>query len=144
MSLALFSVREDARVWAYSNYSFDIHFNYLGPVSCFSPTYVPLRFTIKGGWRDWWLNGCNTLCLLKGSAILCPCCFTAKLMFACAVHKLISAFIWNFLTLSVRLCLLGGGIILKNKTQSVLSRTYYENIPLSRELQCSDCDKYCE
>ena len=35
MILVFFSVWEEARVWAYWNYSFDIHLNYLGPISCF-------------------------------------------------------------------------------------------------------------
>ena len=116
-------------------------------MSCFSPTCVPLRYPVKGGWSGWWLDAATSFVYWKAGAILCPCCFTTKLMFAVWLHKLISAFIWCFLTghsLSVRLCLLGGGIILKNKTQSVRSRTYYENRPLNRELQCSDCDKYCE
>ena len=34
MNVVLFYVWEDARVWAYWNHSFYMHFNYLGPVSC--------------------------------------------------------------------------------------------------------------
>ena len=33
-------VWEDARVWAHSNHSFDIHFNYLGAPSYFSPSWI--------------------------------------------------------------------------------------------------------
>ena len=38
-----FYVWEDARVWAYWNYSFDMHLHYLGPVSCLSSSWNPLR-----------------------------------------------------------------------------------------------------
>ena len=34
MNLALFYVWEDAGVWAHWNHSFDMHLNFLGPVSC--------------------------------------------------------------------------------------------------------------
>ena len=34
MDLVFFYVWEDARVWAYGNYSFDMPLSYLGPVSC--------------------------------------------------------------------------------------------------------------
>ena len=42
----LFCVWEDARVWAYWNCSFDKHLGYLGPVSCFSPSWIPLGYTV--------------------------------------------------------------------------------------------------
>ena len=42
MSLALFSVWEDARVWAYSNYSFDMQLNYLGQCPVFLQPVFPL------------------------------------------------------------------------------------------------------
>ena len=35
---ALFCVWADARVWAHGNHSFDVYLNYLGPVSCFTPS----------------------------------------------------------------------------------------------------------
>ena len=41
--LVLFYEWEDARIWTHWNYSFDRHFNYLGPVSCFSPSWIPIR-----------------------------------------------------------------------------------------------------
>ena len=42
----LFCVQEDARVWAEWNYSFDMHLTCLGPVSCFSPSWIPSRCTM--------------------------------------------------------------------------------------------------
>ena len=45
MNLALFCVWEDAKVWAHWNYSYDMHLNYLEPVSCFSPSWIPLWCT---------------------------------------------------------------------------------------------------
>ena len=41
MNLSLFYVWEDARVWTYWNYSFDLHLSYLVPVFHFSPFWVP-------------------------------------------------------------------------------------------------------
>ena len=76
---------EDARVWAYWNHSFDLHLVYLGPVSGFSPSWVPSGYTARdscsGCWlgggqpvclqpeslqgcSGWWLDGCSILCLL--------------------------------------------------------------------------------
>ena len=48
MISVLFYVWKDTRVWAYWNYSFDTHLHYLGPVSCFSPSWIPL-----GVWLQW-------------------------------------------------------------------------------------------
>ena len=66
MNLALFYVWEDARVWAHWNHSFDTHLNYLGPVSYFSPSWIPSGYTVRGvgGCNGWWLDGHNILCLL--------------------------------------------------------------------------------
>ena len=36
-SATLFHVWEGGRVWVGGNYSLDMHLNYLGPVTCFSP-----------------------------------------------------------------------------------------------------------
>ena len=41
-------VWEDARVWAYWNYSVDTHLNYLGLVFCFSPSCILLRIHHRG------------------------------------------------------------------------------------------------
>ena len=62
MNLVLFYVWEDARVWAHWNHSLDMHLNYLGPVSCFSPSSV-LGVRSQGGYSGWWLDGHNILCL---------------------------------------------------------------------------------
>ena len=51
-----------ARVWAHWSYSFDTHLNYLGPVSCFSPSRIPLRVHRQGSRSDRWLY---ILCFLK-------------------------------------------------------------------------------
>lgn len=48
MILALFCIREDVRVWAYLNYSFNTHPNYLGPISSFPPSHFPLGSTVQG------------------------------------------------------------------------------------------------
>ena len=57
MILVLFSVWEDARIWAHCNYSLDMHLPYLGPVSCFPPSWMPLGRTVGGGCRSCWLGG---------------------------------------------------------------------------------------
>ena len=44
------------RVWAYWNYSLDMHLNYLEPVSCFSPTWIPLKVHHQG-WLPWLMAG---------------------------------------------------------------------------------------
>ena len=62
MNLALFYVWEDARVWANWNHSSDMHFNYLGPVSSFL-CQESHQGAQLGGCSDWWLDGCNMLCL---------------------------------------------------------------------------------
>ena len=48
MILVLFCIWEGAKDWAYWNYSFDMHLKYLGPVSCFSPSWIPLRTHRQG------------------------------------------------------------------------------------------------
>ena len=40
MILALFYVWEDISMWAHWNHPFDMHLNYLGPVSYFSPSWI--------------------------------------------------------------------------------------------------------
>ena len=57
MNVALFCVLEDARVWAllsHWNHS-DMHLNYLGPESSFSPSWIPSGCTGLGG-VGCWLN----------------------------------------------------------------------------------------
>lgn len=66
MILALFYVLENARIRALWNYSFDTHLNYLGPISCFSPPWIPSGCTIGGGYGDWQLNSLNILCYWHG------------------------------------------------------------------------------
>lgn len=56
----LFYVWEDARPLAHWNHSFNMHLNCLGPVSCFSPFWIPSGCTIGGGCRGWWLHGLFT------------------------------------------------------------------------------------
>ena len=56
MNLALFSVWEEARVWAHGNHSFDLQLSYLWPVSCSFPSWVPSGCTL--GWLQW-LDGHN-------------------------------------------------------------------------------------
>ena len=43
---------------------FDMHLNHLGPVSLFSPSWIPSGCTYGCGCSGWWLDGCNNLCLL--------------------------------------------------------------------------------
>ena len=52
--LVLFYVWEDARVWAHWNYSFDLHLNYIGPVSYFSPSWISLMIRCWGWLSDLW------------------------------------------------------------------------------------------
>ena len=47
-----FLVRENARVWAYWNHSFDMCCNYVGPVFSFSQSWIPLRVHCWG-WLPW-------------------------------------------------------------------------------------------
>ena len=60
----LFYVWEDARLSAHWDCSIDMHINYLGPVSCFSPLWMPSGCTVESGCSGWWLDGHNILCLL--------------------------------------------------------------------------------
>ena len=68
MILVLFYVWEDAGAWAYWNYSFDMHLNYLGSLYCFSP--VPFSTHLWGNSGGWWLCGHNIFCLLLFSCSL--------------------------------------------------------------------------
>ena len=63
MNLALFYVWEDVRVWAHWNHSFDVCLSCLGPVSCFSPSWIPSG-CCRGGCRGWWVDAPKILCLL--------------------------------------------------------------------------------
>ena len=54
MILTLFCVCEDARIWVYWNYSLDVYLNYLGAVSCFPPSWFPLRVHRRGQLMAWW------------------------------------------------------------------------------------------
>ena len=42
----LFLIWEEARVWAYWNQPFDVHLNYLEPVSYFSASWIPSRWAV--------------------------------------------------------------------------------------------------
>ena len=58
MILKLSYISEDARIWAYWNYSFDMHLNYLGPVFLFffilnSPSGAALGWLDWCGWPSW-------------------------------------------------------------------------------------------
>ena len=66
MTLSAFLALGDARIWTYWKYFFDTHVNFLGPVSCFSPSRDPLRVHLQG-WLLW-LYGHNILSLLKWQA----------------------------------------------------------------------------
>ena len=79
MNLALFYVWEDTRVWADWNHSFDMHLNHPGPVSYFSTSWIPSRYTVGDGCSKCWLDSCNILCLLIWQAFFIHTmnCFTA-------------------------------------------------------------------
>ena len=49
MTLALFYVWDDARVWAHWNHAFDMHLSCLGPVSCSFQSWVPSECASRGG-----------------------------------------------------------------------------------------------
>ena len=57
MILVLFYVWEDVRVWAQWNYSLNMYFNYLGPVSSFLCPQFPSGHPVGGGYSGWWLDG---------------------------------------------------------------------------------------
>ena len=59
VNLVLLHVQEDARVWAYWNYSFNVHLDY--PV--FLPP-EPRQVHRWGGCSGGWPVGCNIVCLL--------------------------------------------------------------------------------
>ena len=60
-----FYIWEDARVWARWNRSSDMHLNYLGPISCFCPFWIPLGCTVGTAAAADCLVAGNILCLLK-------------------------------------------------------------------------------
>ena len=68
MIVVFFHVWEDARVWAHWNYSLDTHLHYLGPVSYFSPSWVPSGRNVRGSCSGQLLDAHNILCLLKWQA----------------------------------------------------------------------------
>ena len=63
--LVLFCIGEDSIMRVYWNFFFDMHLSYLGPVSCFSPSWISLKVH-NWGWLErlmaLWLN---ILCLQK-------------------------------------------------------------------------------
>ena len=70
--LVLFYVWEGARVQAHWNDFLDMYLHYLGPASCFSPSWIPPRVphTARGGYSGWWL-GSILFTGMAGSAF-CP------------------------------------------------------------------------
>ena len=79
---------DDARVWAYWNHSFDMYLTYLWPASCGFSSWISLGYITDWRLDDghpvsilrllrahhraaimWWLDGCNTLCLLIWQAV---------------------------------------------------------------------------
>ena len=53
--LVLFCIRDDAKIWAHWNTSFDTHVSCLGPVSCVFTSRVSLELTIGIGCSAIWL-----------------------------------------------------------------------------------------
>ena len=53
----LFYVWENGSDWAHWNYSFDMHLNYPGPVSSFSPFWIPLKRHCEDSCSDCWFHG---------------------------------------------------------------------------------------
>lgn len=68
MEFSIFLCMGRCKIWAHWNHSFYMHLSYLGPVSCAFTSWVPSRLTI---WVTvtWWLDDCNTPCLLTWQAI---------------------------------------------------------------------------
>lgn len=54
MNLILLYIWEDASLGHWNN-PFDRHLNYLRPVSCYSPSWIPLWCTPGEGCSGWWL-----------------------------------------------------------------------------------------
>ena len=52
LNWAVFSVWDEAIIWAHWNHSFDMHLHYLGPLHCSLPPWVPLRVHCWG-WLQW-------------------------------------------------------------------------------------------
>ena len=63
-NLELFFEWKELRAWAHWSHPFDMHFSYLGPVSCSFPSRVPHRVHIWGRLQRLSLNACNILCLV--------------------------------------------------------------------------------
>ena len=45
------------------NHLFDLYLNHLWPVSCFSSSWSPSEYIVRGGCSGWWLDGWMTRCL---------------------------------------------------------------------------------
>ena len=69
MNLVLFYVWEDTRVLSSWKHFFDMHLNYVRPVSFSFPSCVPLRMH-HWRWLQWLMAWChNILCLLIGQMV---------------------------------------------------------------------------
>ena len=64
ITLVLFYVWGDARIYIPCNQFFDLHLNYLGLVSCFSPSRIPSGSQLVAAFSGWGVDGCNILGLL--------------------------------------------------------------------------------
>ena len=67
-------VWEDARVWAHWNHSLDMHLNYLGPLSCFSPSWIHSGHTLRGGYVNGGFMATTSFVYWNAGDILCPQC----------------------------------------------------------------------
>ena len=80
MNLVPFYAQEDVRVWDPLNHSFDIHLSYLEPVSCLSPSWIPLGCTVRDR-VGWWLDGSSVLFLMIWQATFFFFSFTFFFLF---------------------------------------------------------------
>ena len=85
MILALFYVWQDISMWALWNHPFDMYRNCIGPVSCFSPSWIPSGYTVWGEGVAAVADGLMTVTSFvywygrwQFLSILC-CCFTNHL-----------------------------------------------------------------
>ena len=69
-SASLLYMWEDAKVWAQWNHSFAMHLSHLGPVFCFSPSWVPSGCTPGSSISGWELDGHSIHRLLIWQATL--------------------------------------------------------------------------
>ena len=59
VNLLLFYVWEDMRIWVHWKHSFNLHLTCLGPVACFSLSWIPSGSLVGGGQQQlltWWLQ----------------------------------------------------------------------------------------